>query len=298
MVTGRTASRIALALEGETSSPLVAGLTFAPPDALAAGANGCEDVAGRLVAACHALALDFVFVPASAPWAADVARSTDGCGVMWVVDGPLWPVLSARSLGEGLKATIRDPESLRADLDRETERGRNAIRQGLSLGVDAVVVAEDLAGRDGPFVTPEYAQAEVFSRLAVLARTATSGGARAILHSDGDVTSLLPSIRNASFSAVHGGGGLGREGFERLFWEARRQNVAVIGGVATASLQRGSFAAVNAGTRIALLAQTGGLLIADDGGITTGEEIDAFAVALGAARGMSAPTPESPRRRE
>ncbi len=290
IVTSRTASRIALALGGESSSPLVAGLTFAPADALAEAAPGCADVADRLVAVCGALGLDFVFVPASAPWADEAVSRVDGCGVMWVVEGPLWPVISQRSLADGLKATVKEPGSLVADLDRETARAMNAVRQGLSLGVDAVVIAEDLAGRDGPFVTPDYARAEVFPRLAMLARAAEDGGRRAILHSDGDITTMLRDVRGASFSAVHGGGGIGREGFERLFWQARRLNVGVIGGIATTSLQRGSYAAVIAGTRIALLAQTGGLLIADDGGMTRGDEMSAYAAALGAARRQSVPT--------
>lgn len=290
IVAGRTGSRIAIALGGETSAPLVSGLTFAPPDAVARVAPGCDAVADCLVAACTALALDFIFVPASAPWAPDVVSRVDGCAVMWVVDGPLWPVLSQRSLRDGLKATMKDPSSLVADLDRETERALSAVRAGLSLGVGAVVIAEDLAGRDGLLVTPEYARTEVFPRLSTLARTVVAGGGHAVLHSDGNIASLLPAIRTASFAAVHGGSGIGREGFESLFWAARRLNVAVIGGIGTPSLQRGPHAAVIAGTRIALLAQTGGLLIADDGGITTGDEMTAFAAALGAARGHSVPT--------
>jgi hypothetical protein len=277
-------TRLQKALGGAVLSPFVAGLTFSSPEVLASVVPGCDGYDECLLEVAEALHLDFVFVNAAAPWAVALAQRAT-CGVMWVVDGPLWPVLDgAASVSAGLKRTVRDSASLAEDLDREVARATMRCQQGLELDVDAIVVAEDLAGNDGLLVTTEFADEMLVPRLAKLAVVAR-GRAPVLLHSDGDIRALLPALQAAGFSAVHAGGGLDREGFEQLFWEARRCGLAVVGGVQTRSLAGGTYAAVRAGTRAALLAQSGGLLISDDGGISTAEEIAAYASAVAAARG-------------
>jgi hypothetical protein len=107
----------------------------------------------------------------------------------------------------------------------------------------------------------------------------------AVFHSDGDVRLLLPAIARAGFVAVHGGGGLGPDAFERLFWTAREEGLAVIGGLLTTELENPARAEA-LGSRIGVLAQAGGLFVADDGGITTPEEASALVTALAAARDL------------
>jgi hypothetical protein len=237
--------------------------------------------------------LDFVFVDATAPWAAEAFEKRGDLAVAWVVDGPLWPVLSeSGSIAEALRRTLREPASLSAGLDHHTWRAAALTAKGVDLGADAVVIADDLGGSEGLLVTPEFAHDEVIPRLA---RVATAAGGRVpmLLHSDGDVRTILPALRSAGYAGLHSGG-LSREDFESLFWEARRHHLAVLGGIPAASLGRGRVAAIQAGTRMAMLAQAGGLLVADDGGITTAAEIDSYSSAVGAARGF-VPAPDSPR---
>jgi hypothetical protein len=201
-----------------------------------------------------------------------------------VVDGPLWPVLTAAGIGAGLLASVRDPGSLNAALDRETVRARSELQRGLSLDADVIVIAEDLAGDQGPLVTGSFAEGAVFPRLASLVAMSSAVGRRAVLHSDGDVMHLLHLAKDAGFSAIHAGA-MTRESFEDLFWAARRIGLSLVGGVFTRELERGRKAAISAGTWASLLAKAGGLLVADDGGITTREQIAAFGGALAAARG-------------
>jgi hypothetical protein len=277
-------SRFRIALTGQAPVPLVAGLTFAPAEVLAAVTPGCPDIGECLLEAARALALDFVFVPATAPWAEAVAAGRGDLGLVWVVDGPVWPVLSGTGdVSAAIASTAKPPPSLVADLDRETWRAISVLRRGLELQADAIAIADDLAGRDGMLFTPAFTSEHVLPRLSAIAKAA--GKVPVLLHSDGDTGPLLPQLPRAGFVGVHTGGGVDRDRFEELFWEARRMGLFVVGGVATASLSRGSHAAVRAGTRAALLAQTGGLLVADDGGITTAEEMNAYATAVGAARG-------------
>jgi hypothetical protein len=281
-------SRIATALAGVPLSPPVAGLTFAHPSAFASVVPGCPDMRRCLIDAVAALGLDFAFAPAGTAWGRALAETTAGAGVFWVVDGPLTPLI-ASDLAAGLKVTVRDPGSLVAGLDGETVRASREMRVGASLAAEVFVVAEDLAGSGGLLVDPAFAAAHVFPRLASLAAVAAKAGRPAVLHSDGDIRMLLPAIRDAGFAGVHGGGGLDRDEFEGLYWDARRAGLAVVGGISTRSLGLGTHGAVRAGTGAGLLARAGGLLIADDGGITTPEEMAAFAAALAAARGKSIP---------
>lgn len=280
-------TRISRALRGESLSPPVAGLTFVAAAALASVAPGCGDEVACMLAACDALKLDFVFAPAGTGWAEVLAERSCRCGVLWVVDGPLWPALLANGVGEGLRATVRAPASLRPVLERETARAAAQVRDGIALGVDGIVIADDLAGEGGPIVPTAFIEAEVMPRLASLAGLACAAGLPAVFHSDGDIRALLPDVLVAGFRAVHGGATLDREGFERMYWAAHREGLTVVGGIRTSALERGVYAAVRAGTRVALLAQAGGLVVADDGGITTPGQMAAFGSALAAARGAA-----------
>lgn len=270
---------------GAGGTPFPFGLSFVPPAALAPVAAGHADPAEALVAACVGLAASFAFVPASAPWAESAVSMLVEAGIapMWAVDGPLWPVIEARGALDGLRATLTRPEEIGAELDEGLDLIVHEVTRGAGLGARAIVLAEDLAGTDGPLVAPDFAIAELLPRYDRVTRVARALGVPAVLHSDGDIRPLLPAVARAGFSAVHAGGGLGFEAFDRLFWAARDAGVAVIGGLLTAEL--GNPARAEAiGSTIGVLAQAGGLFVADDGGITTPAETANLVSALAAAR--------------
>ena len=270
---------------GAAGTPFPAGLSFVPPSALTPVAAGQADPADALAAACQTLALSFAFVPATAPWAERAVELLSGQGVapLWAVDGPLWPVIEARGALDGLRATLTHPEEIGGELDAGLDLIVHDMTRGVELGARAVVLAEDLAGTDGPLVAPDFAIAELLPRYERVTRIARALGVPAVLHSDGDVRSLLPAIAGAGFSAIHAGGGLGFEAFDRLFWAARDAGLAVMGGLLTAEL--GNPARAEAiGSTIGVLAQAGGLFVADDGGITTPSEVANLVSALAAAR--------------
>lgn len=278
--------RLESALEGGVETPPVAGISFVPSEALmGSGAAGAEDPAEILAATVRDLALDFAFVPAREAWAREaVALLREGdFGVMWVVDGPLWRTLDELGFAEGLKATAWDPRSLEPSLDRETARAQDEIMRGAELDIDAVVVTDDVAGTTGPLVSPDYFNEMLVERYALAVATAASAGTRAVFHSDGDIRAFLASIARAGFIGVHSGGGLEQEAFENLLLATREQGLALLGGLDTSRLREGSASAVRMGTRAGMLASAGGLIVADDGGITTAQEMGALSTALGSA---------------
>ncbi|MDI6692592.1 MAG: uroporphyrinogen decarboxylase family protein [Anaerosomatales bacterium] len=269
-----------------TRPSITVGLTFVGPGALRALAAGMERVEHAIVAACAAVDAAFAFVPWSEPSAPAATEALMEAGVapFAVVDGVLAEVLQREGYEAGLKATLLEPERIRSSMESVLERRLDRVRAALDAGARAIVVAEDLAGSSGPLVAPDFAIETLMPLLATIADAATTGAVPAVWHSDGDVRSLLGAARKAGFSAVHAGGGLDFDGFERVFWAARAADLMTIGGIPTRDLAQGLTHAEVVGSRAGLLARAGKLLVADDGGMTTAAEAQAFLRAIAAAR--------------
>lgn len=267
-------------------TPFGFGLTFVSPDALTAIASDTSSPVATLVSACKDLDAAFAFVPSWETWASDAAAAlrNAGVGVFWAVEGPLWPVLEARGLQEGLRATLTHPDDVALEMRDGVERVIAAVRHGLVQGVSAVLIAEDLAGSEGPLIAPDFAIDILAPMLSQVVNVAAGYAAPAVLHSDGDIRWLLAAVKRAGFAGVHAGGGLSFDGFERLYWAAHAEELGVIGGIQTAELAGGPARAEILGSRVGLLARAGGLLVADDGGITTPGEVLALRHALATAR--------------
>lgn len=270
---------------GISSTPFPFGLTFVPTGALGPIAGHLSDPAETLERACDALRASFAFVPAEAPWAEAASADLAGTGVapMWAISGPLWPIIDSRGTLAGLRETLTRPEEIGAELDSRLDLLLREVGRGARHDARAIVLAEDLAGTDGPLVAPDFAIAELFPRYERIVRSARSLGLPSVFHSDGDIRTLLPAVARAGFVAVHAGGGLDFDGFERLFWAARSAGLAVIGGLLTSEL-RNAARAETIGSAIGVLAHAGGLFVADDGGITTPAEAANLVSALAAAR--------------
>ncbi|MDI6900088.1 MAG: hypothetical protein QMC79_00110 [Anaerosomatales bacterium] len=271
--------------------PFAFGLSLIPAEALDPLSR--HDVAPpeAIAEACEELAAAFAFVPSWEPWAADAITilSDRDVSPFWVVEGPLWPVLRERGIERGLRETLTAQGEIASAIGARLEALAEEVRRGIGLGARAVVIAEDLAGSEGPLVAPDFAISVLVPALKRLTGIADAAGVPAALHSDGDVRPLLAAAKRAGFAALHAGGGLSFEAFERLFWAARAEGLAVIGGLQTVELN-GFPAAESLGSRVGLLAQAGGLLVADDGGITEPLHVTLLVSALMAARDAGATT--------
>jgi len=261
------------------------GMTFVPITA-ARGLVG-DDEPARALARCAAeLNVDLVFVPGSEPWAAEAVNllRDDGRTVAWTVHGPLGHALAEHGFSEGLRLTAWDPEELQASLDMGTSMATNSIARGVAAGAELVVVADDLASSTGPLVSPDYVNEHVLQRLALLVEVAATDGLQVIIHSDGDVRAFLQSFVRAGFLALHGGGGLHPDLFESLLAEARFQGLGMIGGITTSVLGADHSTAAALGAQMGALAHGGGLVVADDGGMTESDELRSLMVALKVAK--------------
>ncbi len=278
-VDGDSKSEVLKAFRGEPSE--AEGVTFLTQAVL-------EGLAGRqvpdgdvsLLVAAATLDLDFAFVSSWTPDAISQLHilAEDGRVPMWVVEGPFGIVAETEGWTKTLTEVAQDPRRLDATLHAAAEQTAAEVRRGLQAGADIVVIAEDLAGGAGPFMAPEDFRTLILPHMDVLVSEVRREGSHVLLHSDGDVGPLLRDIAGAGFTGVHIGG-LGFERFEELFTEARGAGLAVVGGLEGVDLRSPRKHMEAAVRRCAALRAEGGLLIADDGGLSTAEE----GRALGAA---------------
>ncbi|MEN6430479.1 MAG: hypothetical protein ABFC80_06515, partial [Coriobacteriales bacterium] len=233
---------------------LTFGLTFVGPSALAPLTRDAVEPATSLVRACRELDAAFAFVPWDRPWAVDAAEqlAQEGVAPFAVFQGPLWPVLEQRGVQAGLADTLLHPREIAAEIDARLGGIASRVSDAIEAGARAIVLAEDLAGGEGLLVAPDFAIEALLPRFSSLVELATSARVPVVLHSDGDIRSLLAAVKRAGFAAVHAGGGLDFEAFERLFWAVRAEELVAIGGFQTLELERGMPRAEVLGSRLGL----------------------------------------------
>jgi hypothetical protein len=265
---------------------LVRGITYVPEEQLALAMRVAETDA--LVAACTIMDLDFAFVTGGGEMASDRARvlAEEGVAPFWSVVGPLGVVAEQQGWRSVLKDTIEDPRGLGSALDEAANAVCASVDEAGDAGAFAFVVADDLAGAGGMMISPDWVIDELAPRLSQIATYAGDRGMVPVFHSDGDVRTVLRALARAGFAAIHGGG-LGWSAFEQMSEAARSLGLAVIGGLEGEDLRAGDVAAIAAGARVAVASESGGMLVADDGGLTTAKEVSALVAALGAARGRA-----------
>jgi hypothetical protein len=272
----------AMAVLGMQSGAFATGLTWLPDDALAEAAPDAVDPVAALDAVARALEVDLAFVPAEQPWAAEALYALHEADVAaaWAVTGVLGRAALKLGWIEALRLSAAEPGALAFALDEALHEALVEVRAGVSAGADAIVVADDLAGATGLLVSPDFVLEALMPCYQRLATEAQAGLTPAIAHSDGDVRVLLQGFAHAGFAAVHVGGTTA-PAFEAELMAARSLGLAVLGGIEGATVGE---AARSAGEHAGRLASGGGLLVCDDGGITSAEDVAAFAVALEIAR--------------
>lgn len=275
------------ALSGEDAG-FVAGITWVPNEVLAAlvAGTGATGPAESLETLVRALELDFAFVPAREPWAAEAVELLHDAGVaaVWAIDGVLGRVGESVGWSEMLKMTVAEPSALAAALGETLHDALDDTRAGAHAKADAILIADDLAGATGSLVSPDFALDALVPCYRSIAVEAHGHDLPALFHSDGDVRMLYSALARAGFSAVHVAG-LSAEAFAAAYAAVRTAEMSVLGGIEAAALAHG---ARHLGEHAGLVSLGGGMLVCDDGGITSPEEVAALATALEAARAVFA----------
>jgi hypothetical protein len=283
VIQGAHGGRFESALGGAQLRPPVRGLSFVDPRLLPGPEGPGRSAAAALAQACADLQLDFAFVPSWEEWAPHAVDALwrEGVAPLWVVPGVVWPALESLGVEAGLRASVCAQELMLEAMDAALVAATRSARAGVEAGAHGLVVADDMAGASGPLLSRAFLHEHAFPRLEKLVAVARGVSLPAVLHCDGDARSLFAAAGAAGFRAVHGDHG-GAEGLP-LALGAACYGPLLIGGIPTGSLGDPA-AGARAGATAASLAKAGGLLISDDGGITTREQVAALFSALGAAR--------------
>jgi hypothetical protein len=244
--------------------------------------TGAEGPAESLESVVRALELDFAFVPADEPWASDAVQRLHEAGAasLWASAGVLGRLGEQLGWTDAIRLTASAPGALAAPLAEALHQALVSARAGIAAGADAVLVADDLAGATGPLVSPDFALDALLPCYRSISEEITAADVPAVFHSDGDIRALLPALARAGFCGVHSGS-LGGDVLAATMVAARSVGLTVLGGVEAAQLPAG---ANRLGANAGRMALAGGLIICDDGGLTTAEEVAAYATALDAAR--------------
>lgn len=264
---------------------LATGCAWLPGELLDAVAlqTGDDGRALAHAAAAASLGVDLAFVDAESTSADDEAEALhDGdIAVAWAVPGVLGRVCGDIGWAEALRLTVADPGTLALRLDEALHEALDDVRHGISADADLMLIADDLAGASGPLVPPDYALDALVPCYRRLALESSRADLPAIFHSDGDIRVLFPALKRAGFAAVHLGG-LDPAAFEVDATAARAADLVVLGGVSAPSVLGVSR---DAGERAgSFAASVGGVIVCDDGGLTSLEELAGVEVALEAAR--------------
>lgn len=265
---------------------LVTGLTWLHADAIPAdivGTTSSGDTMAQSLAVLAAAAdLDFVLVPAGESWAHEAADALHEAGVqvLWAVTGALGRVAVGEGWIETLRMSAARPEILSRALDDTVGDAIADFESGLAARADAFLLADDIAGADGPLLSPDFILDALVPGYGRLARLAADTDSALLFHSDGDIRLLMPSLARAGFAGVHLAG-LSENRHVLCHAEARRLNLCVLGGIDAMSLNQG---ARRAGIRAAQLALRGDMAVCDDGGLASAAEFTSYVTALEAAR--------------
>jgi hypothetical protein len=101
------------------------------------------------------LQVDFAFVPAEEPWAAQAVVELREYGIasVWAVGGVLGRVAKRVGWTDALRMTAAAPGELAVLLGEALHEAMEEARAGRTERADALLVADDLAGASGPLVS-------------------------------------------------------------------------------------------------------------------------------------------------
>ncbi len=258
-------------LAGHSVAP-VCGITWVETFIAAAvvGSDASVSPCDVLPALATWLGADLAFVPQE-EWAAETvgALRRGDVAAAWTVAGPIgrW----ARSSGwpDVLMRCARDPVGASDQLSSWLPEILSDVQRGLAAGADAIVVADDVAGDGGRMFSADVVRSLSRFVLTPIAQLSTRHGVPTVFHSDGDLSPFLTYLGDAGVRGVHvalPGGCLIGDVVEA----ADKAGLVVLGGIGVRDVSRGDTSDADDAVK---LARTGALMLTDDGGILTEQDV-------------------------
>jgi uroporphyrinogen decarboxylase len=130
------------------------------------------------------------------------AHQTDFC-VFAQVGGVFDSIYPMIGLENYVRALFLHSSSLKHVIEEVHKFNLEVIRLFADSGAHVILVGDDLAFDSGPFISPSLLKEYVYPYLAEEVKTARKLNLPVMLHSDGNVTSLIGDIVNLGFDGLH-----------------------------------------------------------------------------------------------
>ena len=163
---------------------------------------------------CRELGMDFLSLPIEMPSQIQAnyrqfnldeireAVATSGLFTCVVIDGPFQQ--SAQKRGHLPALTALSGDSGSAYLESEVAAIEEAIAASVERGVNAVVIADDIAYQRSTYASPQTLKEHLFPIYSRLVAGIHKGGAYALFHSDGNITALITDLMSCGFEGLAG----------------------------------------------------------------------------------------------
>jgi len=129
-------------------------------------------------------------------------EQTDFC-VFAQVGGVFDSIYPYMGLTNYVKALYLYPNALRHVIEEVYEFNLEVIRMFSEAGAHVILVGDDLAYDNGPFISPSLLRKHVLPYLAGEAEAAHKHNLPVMLHSDGNIMLLMEDIVKAGFNGLH-----------------------------------------------------------------------------------------------
>jgi uroporphyrinogen decarboxylase len=132
-------------------------------------------------------------------WASETTRF-----IMALVDGLFWRQEDPLTFEKFILGIFSGEDHVRELIRQKKKRCRHLIQRCLESGAHGVIIGDDLAYNQGPFISPNDLAKWVFPGLREMVEIIRKGNGVAFLHSCGNLTGIMDQILKAGFDGVHG----------------------------------------------------------------------------------------------
>ena len=172
-----------------------------------------EDCVASHIDLCSESGMDLVSIPVGEPGQytpgyrlfepSDIrAAAGSGLFVLAVLSGPFQRLTEARGLREALAYVARDPEGFAGGVHRDAAEIHRLVERCVHHGADAVAIADDMAYDSGLFVPRQVFEDVLRPSYGSLVEAIHRKGIRALFHSCGNISALVPDIVGAGFDGL------------------------------------------------------------------------------------------------
>ena len=193
--------------------------------------------------------------------------------VMVVLDGPFQKLTSAKGLMALLSEWKEGKEAFREECRREIDAIRQLIDPCLRAGIEAFVLADDLAYEQSTYFSPKDFEETLVPFYSMAVKSIHAGGARALFHSCGNIRGFIPQLRSSGFD---GFAACQTRLLDRVSIQEERRTV-ILGGIEPEHLESRSFDEMHQKEfqrSVQDLARGGGLILGSSCGLYRPEFLD------------------------